>query len=424
MLSGKEEISQPSPSHARATEGLPKSDGQEEADPEPVQDNLHDIVEGARQVLIEKKSFEIGELEQEVFHTSEEDCRDVSIGNLRDSKDTPPDECSGDVFHVRPEATLEIENPGPRQSPSSSQPITPSALPLHLIPLLPQVSPSPKRQRRSLGPSSNQADTVTGDFIRGGDNATGGTIPSPHILRSRLQNSSAEPVGISRTLAYAMDQMNATPLRGAELEELVMTGEAKMEREGDEATRPKTVRFEASTSQTADLAERLWTDAVRAAATARMHEESEQKMKRAAQSGSEDATSEMDANAWCTTESGSGSVEQASGNGSETKGATLASQTQTVNPAQLQEYTRLREQEVELRRAEAEVRILEERLEAREKDLKIRLATVGQRLSAIRQRKASINCQEEIIRQKLEVIAKETQESANGQGVDPTQESS
>ena len=110
MLSGKEEISQPSPSHARATEGLPKSDGQEEADPEPVQDNLHDIVEGARQVLIEKKSFEIGELEQEVFHTSEEDCRDVSIGNLRDSKDTPPDECSGDVFHVRPEATLEIEN--------------------------------------------------------------------------------------------------------------------------------------------------------------------------------------------------------------------------------------------------------------------------------------------------------------------------
>ena len=475
------EISQPPPSHARTTEGLPKSDGREEADPD-VQDNLHDIVKSAgeyRHVLIEKKTFEIGELEQEVLpsihsherqrvlHTSEEDCHDVSLE--RDSEDTPRDECPSDVLHVRPEASLEMENPGPHQSPSSPQPITPPALPLHLIPLLPQVSTSPKRQRRSLGPSFNQADTVTDDFMGGGDNATGGTIPSPHNLRSHIQNPSTEPAGISRTLAYAMDQMNATPSRGAEREELAMVKEAEEDCGGDEATRPTTVRFEDSTSQSAELAERLWTDAVQAAATSRMHEESEQRMKRAAQSSSEDegvslrqddttdarkmrsgkgvmpvaegglryclyglglqnkhATSEMDANAWCTTEGGSRSVDpevEASGSGSETEGATLASQTQTVKPAQPQEYTRLKEREVELRRAEAEARILEERLEAREKDLRIRLATVRQRLEAVRQRKASINYREEIIRQKLEAITKESQESANGL-VDTAPESS
>jgi hypothetical protein len=488
MLSGKE---QPSPSHACTTEGLPKTepDGRQGANPEPAQDTLHDMVKSARaehsegsheHTLIEDRTFELGqpstpplELEQRPFlHTfeSEEDHHDVSIGNLeRDSKDTPQDACSGDVLHGRPEAILDMENPGSHNLPPSSQPITPS-LPLHLIPLLPQVSGSPKRQRRSLGLSSNHVDQAADDFIGSSANATGGTTPSPQSLRSRLQNFSAEPAGISRTLAYAMDQMNITPQRGAELEELSMTREAEVDYGGDEAIRPKTVRFEESTSQLADseLAEHLWTDAVQAAVTARMREESEQKMERASQGGRPDdgvscrqgatvggentaggmpevslryclyrlslfktleeaeGRPSKDANAWCTNGGGSGTVEsevEASESGSETEGATLASHPQTVKAAQLQEYTRLKEQEVELRRAEVEVRILEERLEAREKDLKMRLATVRQRLEAVRQRKASINCREEIIRQKLEAITKETQEPANALGADATPES-
>src|ERR1700677_3973051 len=123
MLSGREEISQPSPSHTRITEGLP--DGRREADPEPVQDNLHDIVKSApaepsegshEHTLIEKRTFEIEELEQGALHirpslhTSEshphsrgieEESHDVSIGNLeRDSKAKQHrDAVSGDVLH-------------------------------------------------------------------------------------------------------------------------------------------------------------------------------------------------------------------------------------------------------------------------------------------------------------------------------------
>jgi hypothetical protein len=463
MLSGKEEISQPSPSHI---EGLSTTepDGRQGTDPKPVQDSLHDILVGGHEpTLIEKGIFETDASESHPrFSGSEEE--DFSIGNLeRDSNDTSEDADLGEALHGRPEATLEIENPGPHQSPPSSQPITPSALPLHLIPLLPQVSPSLKRQRQSIGLSSNQADKAADDLSVGGANATGGTTPSPQNLRSHLQNFSAEPAGISRTLAYAMDQMNVTPLRGAELEDTAMT-EVEVNCEGDEATRPKTVRFdEESTPQpSVELAERLWTDAVQAAVTARMREESGQKTKRAAQNSSQDGTvggentaggtpevslryclyrlslfktleeaegrpskgvtSEMGANAWCTNEGGSGTLEsevEASWSESEAEGEILA-----MKPAQLQEYTRLKEREVELRRAGAEVRILEERLEAREKDLRMRLATVRQRLEAVRQSKASINCRQEIIRQKLEAITKETQEPANALGADATPDSS
>ncbi|KAN0129689.1 hypothetical protein V8E53_012509 [Lactarius tabidus] len=451
MLSGKEEISQPSPSHI---EDLPtEPDGRQGT----VQDSLHDtLVGGHEPTLIEKRIFETDASESHPrFSGSEEE--DFSTGNLeRYSNDTSGDAGLGEALHRRPEATLEIENPGPHQSPPSSQPITPSALPLHLIPLLPQVSPSLKRQRQSIGLSSNQADKAADDLSVGGANATGGTTPSPQSLRSHLQNFSAEPAGISRTLAYAMDQMNVTPLRGAELEDTAMTEESEVEVncEGDEATRPKTVRFEESTSQpSVELAERLWTDAVKAAVTARMREESEQKTKRAAQNSSQNdgvscrqdgtvggenttdgtpeeaegrpskgVTSEMGANAWYTNEGGSGTLEsevEVSGSERETEGEILA-----MKPAQLQEYTRLKEREVELRRAGAEVRILEERLEAREKDLRTRLATVRQRLEAVRQSKASINCRQEIIRQKLEAITKETQEPASALGADATPDSS
>ncbi|KAI9462766.1 hypothetical protein BJY52DRAFT_1210559 [Lactarius psammicola] len=395
----------------------------------------------------------------------------------RVSKDTQPRSAgSDDVLHG-PEAAREIENPGPRQSPPSSQPVAPSALPLHLIPLLPQKSPSSKRQRRSIGLSSDQTDEVADDFSGRGSpgqpNATGGTNPSPQSLRLRLQNFSAESAGISRTLAYAMDQMNAThssdylPLRRAEPEKLVVTREAEVDREGDVATRPKTVRFEESTCPPAELAERLWTDAIQAVNTAHAHEESDQKTERAAQSDeqdegatcgqdatiggkntasgkgrvpegdvwsflrklgavtlgkaeegqSKDATWEMDAKARrAATEGISRTVAPQVGwrmedAGNEAERAALA-----LKPAQLQEYTRLKEQEVELRNAEAEIRTFEERLEAREKDLRTRLGTVRKRLEAIRQRRASINHQEEILRQKLEAVTKEAQGSANALG--------
>ncbi len=527
MLSGREKIPQPSPPHARA-EGRPKTvpDGRREADLcEPIQNTgLHDIVRSARTgpsesshehtlIECEKRIFEIGELEQGVLdlqpstHSSEqrlilrtseshprssgveeeEDGQGVSDRNLEEvSKDTPPrDAGSGDVLHG-PEAAREMENPGPRQSPGppSSPSVTPSALPLHLIPLLPQKSPSSKRQRRSIGLSSNQTDKVADDFSgRGGSglpNVTGGTSPSPQSLRSRLQNFSSESAGISRTLAYAMDQMDAThssdylPPRSAELEKLVMTREAEVDREGDVATtRPKTVRFEESTCQPAELAERLWADALQAAVTARTHEESEQKMERATQSDeqdegvtcahdatvgaggkreispeedagsflrklgavtlgtveerqSEDATWEIDAMARCaTTEGELRTVDPEVGRRVEDVGSEAELATLALKPAQLQEYIRLKEREVELRNAEAETRIFEERLEARENDLMNRLGTVRQRLEAIRQRRASINHQqEEILRKKLEAVTKQAQGSANALGADAPPESS
>ncbi|KAF8268341.1 hypothetical protein EI94DRAFT_1829573 [Lactarius quietus] len=516
----------PSPPHTRTgsrTEGLLATELQEVDLCEPVQNSLHDTLaarsartgpsEGSHEhtlIECENKIFETGESEQNtsIIRTSEslphtsgvqvqEDRHGVSnvnLGSGLDSKDTPRDTPgdaeTGDVLHRRSEASLEIENPGSRQSPPTSQDVTPSSLPLplplHLIPLLPQTTPSPKRQRRSIGFPSNQADIVADDFSGRGSlpNATG-TTSSPQSLRSHHQNFSAESTGISRTLAYAMDQMNTTPLCDAEPEELVMTSEAEADREGDEATRPKTVRFEdpLNTCQPAELAECLWTDTVQAIATARMHEESEPKVKRGTQSGkqdeaaicgqdatvggnstageqedpemprdaqywlyqldvltleqaiegpSKDTTSEMDTDAWCTAEGGSRTVDpevEAAVSGSETerRWATLASQTETfaetLKPAQRQEYKRLKEREMELTNAEAEVRLLEDRLEAREKDLKIRLATVRQRLEAVRQRKASINCREEIIRQKLEAITKEAQGSANAPGADATPES-
>ena len=528
MLSGKEGIPQPSPPLAHA-EGLQTAepDGRREADLcEPVQNSLHETVksartgpsEGSHEHTCESKIYEIGKLEQGVLdlqlqrspcspeqrpilHTSEslshssgvdeeEDRRGISKTDLEiSSKDTPRDVGSGDVLHEQLQATQETENPGPHQSLPSSQPVTPSALPLHLIPLLPQASPSPKRQRRSIGLSSNQTDNFADDFSgRGGlPDATAGSTPSPH--RRRLPNFSAESAGISRTLAYAMDQMNDTPLGGAELEELAVTREAEVDCEGDGATRPKIVRFEESTRQPVELAERLWAEAVQAAATARMQEESEPEMGRETQSGkrgeentcgrdhattggkntageevelpqeeldmsyvyyksgmitleqfkeaqkqkqdreSWDATLEKDANAWFTAEGGSRTVNSDSeveDTGSEAERATLASQIEALNlnPAQVQEYTRLKLREVELRHAEAEARILEGRLEVKEKDLRIRLATVKQRLEAVRQRKASIICREEIIRKKLEAIAKEAQGSDNALGTDATPESS
>ena len=491
MPSGKEGIPQPSLPHAHTGLSTTGPDGRREADLcDPVQDSLHDIVKRARtgppesthEHTCESKLFEIGELEQgtldlqlqqsqcspeqrSILRTSEslsgssaveveEDHPSVSKGNLEiSSKDTPRDAGSGDVLHGRPQATREIENPEPHHTPPSSQPVTPSALPLHLIPLLPQTSPSPQRQRRSIGLSSDQADNFADDFSgRGGlPDATARSKSLPR--RRRLPNFSTESAGISRTLAYAMDQE--------------------------------------STHQPVELAGRIWTEPVQAATTARMHEESEPEMGRGTQSGkqgegntcgqdhattggkntadeeeleelrpaewdltycyyklgmvtleqykeaqkqkqdreSKDATSEKDANAWYTAEGGSRTVDSDSeveDTGSEAERATLASQIEALNlnPAQVQEYTRLKEREVELRHAEVEVRILEERLEAKEKDLRIRLATVKQRLEAVRQRKASINCREEIIRKKLEAITKESQGSDNALGADATSESS
>ncbi|KAI9444170.1 hypothetical protein H4582DRAFT_2053873 [Lactarius indigo] len=392
----------------------------------------------------------------------------------RGLEDTPRSAGSVDRLHG-PEGAP--ENPGPRQSPPSSQLVapSPSALPLHLIPLLPQKTPSSKRERRSIGLPSTQTDD---DASRPGSlpSATGGTGPSPQSLRLRLQNSSTESAGISRTLAYAMDQMDAThspdysPPGGAELEKL-WAGEA--DREGDTVTRPKTVRFEGNTHQPVNLAERLWTDAVQAAATVRMHEESEQKKESEAQNEQDegvtcgkdttvdkkstaggkremvsegdvqsffrklgavtlgeaeerqnkDATWEMDTKVPCaTTEGGSRKVDPGVGwrvedAGSEAERATLVLK-------QLQEYARLKEREAELRNAEAEIRIFEERLEAREKDLVNRLGTVRQRLEAIRQRRASINRQEETLRQKMEAVTKEAKGSASVLGADAPPESS
>lgn len=486
MLSGHE------PSPARTEGPSPEPDGRREVGQcESIQNSLHGTIksswtgasEGSHERALiesEKRTFEIGELEQggldlqpstrsperrPILRMSDshprssgveeqpEDRHGASSGNLE--TDTPRDAGSGDVLHG-PETAEEMEN----QSPPSSQPVTPSTLPLHLIPLLPQQSPSSKRQR----------------------DAAGGASPSPQSLRLRPQNFSAEPgAGISRTLAYAMDQMNAThssdypPLRDAELEERVITrdSEVEVDREGDAATRPKTVRFEESTRQPVELAERLWTNAVQAiAASARTGEGSEQKTEITTQSGEqgEGPTFEQDATvgvknteggsgerempskedvrsflrnlravtlgkaeegqskdatwakAWSATEGGSRTVDLDAGSGAER----TALSGQTLKPARLQEYSRLKEREVELSNAEAECRILEERLEAREEDLRNRLGIVGQRLEAVRQRRASINRQEEILRQKMEAVTKEAQASANlnALGADAPPESS
>ncbi|KAH9026270.1 hypothetical protein EDB83DRAFT_1928204 [Lactarius deliciosus] len=456
---------------------------------EPIQNSLHDIIvksartgpeEGSHEPTTltecEKRTFEIGEPERGVLDLQQNPEKRLTLRMSEShpcsshgasnedlesvSKDTPRISGSGDVLHG-PEAAHEMENPGPRQSSISSQPVTPSpsALPLHLIPLLPQKSPSPRRQRRSIGLSSNQTDDDASG-PGGLPNAAGGTTPSPQSLRLRLQNFSAESAGISRTLAYAIDQMDAThspdylPPGGAELEK---PGAGEVDREGDAATRPKTVRFEENTYQPAELAERLWSDAVQAAVTARMHEESEQKTEGDAQGEQDEgATCGQDA-AVCEKSAAGGERDilpegdmqsflrnlgavtlgtteerqskeatwvdldvgwRAEDTGSETERAALASK-----PAQLQEYTRLKEREVELRNAEAEIRTFEERLEVREKDLMSRLGTVRQRLEAIRQRRASINRQEETLRQKMEAVTKEAQSSANALGADAPPES-
>ena len=477
MLSGKEED----------REGLPNTEPDErgEVDPyEHVQNSFHDTVEsaartpeGSHEHTCENKTFEIKELEQgaldlnlqrrpcspeqrPILHTSEslprsgssdveeeeEDRHGISRGNLEQhhySKDTPivGDEAP-DVLNGRSEEAL---NPEPRQRPSS-QPIaatgTPSGLPLHLIPLLPQSSPSPKRQRRSIElSSSNQTENVTDDLGERGGLPSATTGGSPQSLRTHLQTFSGESAGISRTLAYAMDQLHATPLRSTGLEELgmnpgMMGGKVDRPSEGDRATKPKTVGFK---RQPAELAERLWAEA-----TAKADEKIEipqterglqyclyrsgfLTLEEALKSPSKETTSDMDANMEsCAIEGGSRTVdpEKLEETESEADQATLASQTQALKPAQLQEYTRLKEREVELRHAGAGVRILEERLEASEKELRICLATVRQRLEAVRQRKASINCREDIIRQKLEAITKEAQQSDNALGADAIPESS
>ncbi|KAH9059591.1 hypothetical protein EDB87DRAFT_1832092 [Lactarius vividus] len=467
LLSGMEKILQASP--PPSTEGHPKTepDGRREADPcESIQNSLHEIIvksartgpeEGRHEPTLtecEKRKFEIEELEREVLDlqptpeqrlslrmsefyprsshgASKEDLKSVS-------KDTRRIAGPGDVLRV-PEAAQEMENLGPLQSPISSQPVTasPSALPLHLIPLLPPKSPSSRRQRRSIGLSSNQTD---GDASGPGGlpNATGGTSPSPQSLRLCLQNFSAKSAGISRTLAYAIDQMDAThspdylPLGDTEL------GAGEVDREGDAATRPKTVRFEENTYQPAELAERLWSGAVQAAVTARMHEESEEKMVRGAQ-GEQDEEATCGRDVTVSENSVAGGEREMLPEGDmqsflqklgtvtlgraedtrrETERATL-----TSKPAHLQEYTRLKEREVELRNAEEEIRTFEERLEAREKDLMNRLGTVRQRLEAIRQRRASINRQEETLRLKMEAVTKEAQSSANAPGTDAPPES-
>ncbi|KAH8984924.1 hypothetical protein EDB92DRAFT_2116912 [Lactarius akahatsu] len=449
-----------------SAEGHPKTVPGRLGPYEPIQNSLQDIIvksartgpeEGSHEPTTltecEKKTFEIGEPEQGVLdlqqnpekrltlRMSESHPRSSHGASNEDlesvSKDTPRIAGSGDVLHG-PEAAREMENPGPRQSPMCSQPVTPSpsALPLHLIPLLPQKSPSSRRQRRSIGQSSNQTD----DGASGPGclpNAAGGTSPSPQSLRLRLQNLSAESAGISRTLAYAIDQMDAThppdylPPGGAELEK---PGAGEVDREGGAATRPKTVRFEENTYQPAELAERVWSDAVRAAVTARMHEESEQKMESDAQGEhDEGATCGQDA-AVCEKSAAGGEREMLPEGemqsflrklGTVTLGRKEERQSRDTTwvDLDLQEYIRLKEREVELRNAEAEIRTFEERLEAREKDLMSRLGTVRQRLEAIRQRRASINRQEETLRQKMEAVTKEAQSSANAPGADAPLES-
>lgn len=463
-------IPQPSPPHARA-EGPPKTepDGRWGADLcEPNQHSLQDMAksartgpspsEGSREHTHEERIFEIGELEQGVLRPQPSTRSPEQRLVLRRSQSHPRASRRGVEKQADRHGSLErvskhtsrnaesgdgqgaalemMENPGyHRQSLPTSQPVTPSpTLPLHLIPLLPLKSPSSKRQGRSIGPLPNQVDKVADDFSgRGG--LTGRTSPSTqkeNLRGLRLQNCSAESAGISRTLAYAMDQMNATnflPLRGAELEKLVMTREA----EGDVATRSKTVRFEESTCHPAELAEHLWTDAVLAAATCGQGATIGEKIpegdahsflrnlgavtpgKAEERQSNKDAILGTDVKARCAAEGGSRTVEpevgwRAEDAGSEAERAILASQ--TLKPAQLREYTRLKEREVELRNAEAEIRMLEERLEGREKDLRNRLETVRQSLEVIRQRRASVNRQKEILRQKLDAVTKEVQGSA------------
>src|SRR6266404_72712 len=322
MPSGKDVLQSLQPSPSRARPGGPlllraEPDRRQETDQcEPIEDSgLYDLVKGAQSGSDDRtligRLFEIGESKQEIVLDLQPSTRSpqqepslrrwepnlpsIGIGEQEGDlervwKGTPQDVGLDGVLR-RPEAAQEMEEievTAPRQSrPTSQFPsvTSPAIVPLHLIPLLP--SPSPKRRRRSSGLSLNQTDTVVDDYSgRGGlTNVTGGITPSPQPSPLSVRsNLSASSTGISRTLAYAMDQMNIThlpdylPLRDAELEDPAMTRQDEVKHEGDVLTRLKTVRFEESTSGPPELTERLWGDAVLAVATACTHEESGHKV--------------------------------------------------------------------------------------------------------------------------------------------------
>lgn len=368
-------------------------------------------------------------------------------------------------------------DPKPPQSlvPPQSNHDAPSTVPLHLVPLLPQRNTPPNRRQLSIYPfvDKNDEDPPEPHRHRSPPHSTGETPPVVQGELLEFQTRTAESSGISRTLAYAMSQMESMgpvgslPLHDGKPDQLVTPKGTEVDHNEEIGTKQEAVKLGERTLKFPGEAERLGLGAVQVDTIATMRDATahemdgevkrrearvetrsmeaqreelrqkggvrkEEELRREApalpkpgrvtfaEMGTRrigEGVKEMKAEAWYVAEKRNHEEPKAEQRDvfkelatRETEGLILTPQNLELARSRTEEsYTRLKECEMEIRKARTEVQVLEETFQARERDLRSRLEIVTQSLEAIRQRKAFIDRQEDSLRQKL-VDARREQE--------------
>jgi hypothetical protein len=317
-------------------------------------------------------------------------------------------------------------DPKLRQLPAPPPPNhdTPSALPLHLVPLLPQRNTPLNRRQPSIDPFLGKNDDDLTDS-HGHKSLPHATSETPSTFQSEVwpfQTRAAGSSSISRTLAYAINQMKSTRPVGSP---------ALLERDGKpqpEGTTPQFLRG----------SDHLGTGGVQADAVAATRDtmaqtDGEAKRKEASQkeeleflglrnSGKVtfadmgtrrigEGEKGTKAEAWRVAENQDDKGPKRDQRdvfkelaALEIEGSSVALPNLMLAQSRTEE---LKEREMEIRRARTDVQILEERFQAIERDLCNRLETVRQGLEAIRRRKAFIDRQEDNLGQMLVAASRE-----------------
>jgi hypothetical protein len=362
---------------------------------------------------------------------------------------------------------------GPKLRQSLPQPRrdSPSALPLHLVPLLPQGhTPPSKRPQPSIDLFLDKNDDDPTDLHGHGSlpHATGETLSTSQSETLQSKTRAAGSFGISRTLTYAMTGMESTTwLVGSPA---LIGGEGKLERlvtsKGAEACHKEDIGSERETAKLEETSHQIprETGGVQADAIATMRNATAQQMDgggathKEAQVGTrnlegqreelrlqmcvrkeeeiqflaprkpkrvtfadggtrrtgEDAKA-AETEAWRVVEDqdheGPEGELRAVFEGlatRETEDPIVAHQNLILAQSRTESgFTNLKEREMEIRRARSDLEILEERFQVIERDLCNRLERVRQNLEAIRQRKASIDRQEDGLRKMLLAASRE-----------------
>ncbi|KAI0246178.1 hypothetical protein BJV78DRAFT_1256986 [Lactifluus subvellereus] len=152
----------------------------------------------------------------------------------------------------------------------------PSALPLHLVPLLPQRNTPPKRRQPSINPfvDRNDEDPAEPHWHRSPPHSTGETPPTVQSEFWEFQTRTAESSGISRTLAYAMSHMESMgpvrslPLHDGKLDHLVTPKETEVDHNEEIGTKQEAVDLGERTSKSPGGADSLGTDGIQVDAIA------------------------------------------------------------------------------------------------------------------------------------------------------------